>query len=580
MLATPLQLATMAARLVTGRAVVPHLVRDGKLPPGGDETMPAFASLGVNPGHRALVLDGMNAVVNEQRGTAYAARITDPAYAMGGKSGTSQVRQITQWERDHGVRKASQVPWRERDHALFVAFAPVQTPRYVCAAVVEHGGADAGGGSAVAAPICRDVLLEAQRRDPARRVPKPEAMAESMVDRRAPRIGPHRPAAGRNDRVCGIGRRELTLADKFRGIQWGLLLLLGLIAGDRVRDAVFGRERRVSALGVAPDDPLRGRAGRRDRGRAYRRAYWFRAAYWIYAAALLLVVAVDLRGIVGMGAQRWIDIGSFQLQPSEVMKIALVLALARYFHCLPPENIGRIRCLLVPALMIAFPVLLVLKQPDLGTAMMLLAAGGALLFLAGVPALDVRGWRRRSGCGGAAGLVDAARLPEEPASYVPRSRARPARRRVSHPAIEDRARLGRAVRQGLPAGHAEPPQLSAGKADRLHLHDDRRGIRSGRRAGPARPLSRRDVYAFAIALRSRSRFGRLLGLGIATNFFLYAFINTAMVTGLIPVVGVPLPLISYGGTAMIAVLIGFGVLMNIGIHRDVRISRYGESRLD
>ena len=84
----------------------------------------------------------MNAVVNEQGGTAYAARITEPAYAMGGKSGTSQVRRITQYERDHGVRKASQVPWKERDHALFVAFAPVQAPRYVCAAVVEHGGAE------------------------------------------------------------------------------------------------------------------------------------------------------------------------------------------------------------------------------------------------------------------------------------------------------------------------------------------------------------------------------------------------------------------------------------------------------
>ena len=137
----------------------------------------------------------MNAVVNEQGGTAYAARITDPAYAMGGKSGTSQVRRITQYERDHGVRKASQVPWKERDHALFVAFAPVQAPRYVCAVVVEHGGESAGGGSAVAAPICRDVLLEAQRRDPARRVPQPDAMAEI-----ARRLGgppgasrPHRP---------------------------------------------------------------------------------------------------------------------------------------------------------------------------------------------------------------------------------------------------------------------------------------------------------------------------------------------------------------------------------------------------
>ena len=145
--------------------------------------------MGINPGHLALVRDGMNAVVNEPRGTAYAARITDPAYAMGGKSGTSQVRRITQYERDHGVRKASQVPWRERDHALFVAFAPVQAPRYVCAVVVEHGGTEAGGGSAVAAPICRDMLLEAQRRDPARVVPKPEAVAEIVPDRRTQGTG-------------------------------------------------------------------------------------------------------------------------------------------------------------------------------------------------------------------------------------------------------------------------------------------------------------------------------------------------------------------------------------------------------
>jgi rod shape determining protein RodA len=87
------------------------------------------------------------------------------------------------------------------------------------------------------------------------------------------------------------------------------------------------------------------------------------------------------------------------------------------------------------------------------------------------------------------------------------------------------------------------------------------------------------VYAFLIAMRSRSQFGRLLGLGIAVNFFLYAFINTAMVMGLIPVVGVPLPLISYGGTAMVTLLLGFGLLMNVGIHRDVLISRQGESRL-
>lgn len=178
-LATPLQIATMAARLVTGRQIVPRLVRDGLLPAGGDRRPPGFAPLGITPHAVTAVLDGMTAVVNEQGGTAYAARITDPIYAMGGKSGTSQVRRITQWERDHGLLKEDQIPWKDRDHALFVAFAPVGAPRYVCAVVVEHGGVEAGGGSAVAAPIVRDVLLEVQKRDPARRVPQPDAIAQA-----------------------------------------------------------------------------------------------------------------------------------------------------------------------------------------------------------------------------------------------------------------------------------------------------------------------------------------------------------------------------------------------------------------
>ncbi|HXO01577.1 MAG TPA: penicillin-binding protein 2 [Stellaceae bacterium] len=177
-LATPLQVATMAARLVTGRQIVPHLVRSATLPPGGDRRPPNFAPLGLTQHAVALVLEGMTAVVNEQGGTAYAARITDPAFAMGGKSGTSQVRRITQYERDHGLLKESDVPWKDRDHALFVAFAPVGAPRYVCAVVVEHGGVEGGGGSAVAAPIARDVLLEAQKRDPARRVPQPDSIAQ------------------------------------------------------------------------------------------------------------------------------------------------------------------------------------------------------------------------------------------------------------------------------------------------------------------------------------------------------------------------------------------------------------------
>jgi penicillin-binding protein 2 len=177
-LATPLQLATMAARLATGRQIVPHLVRSAVLPPGGDRRLPNFSPVGVTPHFISLVLDGMNAVVNEQGGTAYAARIPDAAFAMAGKSGTSQVRRITQYERDHGLLKDKDIPWKDRDHALFVAVAPVGSPRYVCAVVVEHGGVEGGGGSAVAAPIARDVLLEVQKRDPARRVPQPDSIAQ------------------------------------------------------------------------------------------------------------------------------------------------------------------------------------------------------------------------------------------------------------------------------------------------------------------------------------------------------------------------------------------------------------------
>ena len=173
-LATPLQIAVMVARLVTGRVVVPRLVRpDGVLAPSGDSASPDFPSLGVSPSTLALVIDGMDAVVNERGGTAYAARITEPGFAMGGKSGTSQVRRITEYEREHGLPKPDRIPWKDRDHALFVGFAPVGAPRYVCATVIEHGGF----GSEAAGPICRDALREVQRRDPARRVPSANAVA-------------------------------------------------------------------------------------------------------------------------------------------------------------------------------------------------------------------------------------------------------------------------------------------------------------------------------------------------------------------------------------------------------------------
>ena len=174
-LATPLQLAVMAARLANGgKAVTPHLSR-GFRDQGAEDAAPAtlFPPIGLPPEHLALILDAMNAVVNEKGGTAGRAKITEPGWEMGGKTGTSQVRRITMSERAQGVTKNADLPWHRRDHALFVAFAPVASPRYACAVVVDHGG----GGSAVAAPIARDILIEAQRRDPLARPALPEMAA-------------------------------------------------------------------------------------------------------------------------------------------------------------------------------------------------------------------------------------------------------------------------------------------------------------------------------------------------------------------------------------------------------------------
>lgn len=162
-LATPLQLAVMTARIANGGfAVEPHVARD--VVDGGRvaaRPAPDFPSLGISRNALSLVRKGMFAVCNEPGGTALGARIKDDTMMMSGKTGTSQVRRITLRERETGVKKNSELPWKERDHALFVAYAPEDAPRYAIAVVVEHGG----GGSAVAAPIARDIMIEVQKRE-------------------------------------------------------------------------------------------------------------------------------------------------------------------------------------------------------------------------------------------------------------------------------------------------------------------------------------------------------------------------------------------------------------------------------
>ncbi len=376
-----------------------------------------------------------------------------------------------------------------------------------------------------------------------------------------------------------LTHRELTLADKLRGIRWDLIALITAIACigfALLYSAANGNlypwsERQMVRFALA-FVPMVAVALIDIR-------YWFRAAYWIYGISLALIVAVDLRGIVGMGAQRWINLGVIELQPSEIMKIALVLALARYFHSRSGDEIRRFSTIFAPGLLIAVPVALVLKQPDLGTAVMLVANGAALMFLAGI-----RLWIFAAGAAAAAAVA--------PLGWSMLRGYQKARLHTFLDPNTDPLGAGYHILQSkiaLGSGGLFGKGFLMGTQTHLSFLPEKQtdfiftilaeefGL-----VGGLTLLALYMVvtgYGFAIALRSRSHFGRLLGLGLATNFFLYAFINTAMVIGLLPVVGVPLPLISYGGTAMVTVMLGFGLLMNVSIHRDVRISRLGESQV-
>jgi rod shape determining protein RodA len=376
-----------------------------------------------------------------------------------------------------------------------------------------------------------------------------------------------------------IGRHELTFSDKVRGINWGLIFLISAISGigfAMLYSAANGNlqpwaSKQMARFAIA-FIPMIAAALIDIR-------HWFRLSYWIYGLALALVLLVDLRGVIGMGAQRWIDLGFIQLQPSELMKIAMVLALARYFHCLNAENGGRIVDLLVPAALIVVPVGLVLKQPDLGTAMMLLANGAIIFFLAGV-----RLWIFGAGLAGAGAAA--------PVIWSLLRDYQKARLYTFLSPDADPLGAGYHIMQSkiaLGSGGLFGKGFLAGTQSHLSFLPEKQtdfiftmiaeefGLVGGLALLALYILV--IAYGFTIALRSRNHFGRLLGLGLATNFSLYVFINTAMVIGMIPVVGVPLPLISYGGTAMVTVMFGFGLLMNVSIHRDVRISRLGESQM-
>jgi rod shape determining protein RodA len=375
-----------------------------------------------------------------------------------------------------------------------------------------------------------------------------------------------------------LDRREPRLWQSIRGISWGLVLLICAAAG-------FG----IAVLYSAADGSMEPWAAKQTIRFAIALIlmvgaalldirHWFRAAYWVYAIVLALVVAVDLRGFVGMGAQRWIDLGVIQLQPSELMNVVVVLALARYFHSLSGEEVGRIRYLILPALTVGVPAALVLKQPDLGTAVMLLMGGAALFFIAGV---RLRYFALTAAAAATAlpGVWHFLRDYQKSRIYTfldPESDPLGAGYHIlqSKIALGSGGLFGKGFLQGSQSHLSFLPEKQTDFIFTTLAEEF--GLVGG--LGLLALYSLIIVYGFAIALRSRNHFGRLLGLGIVASFFLSVFINTAMVMGLIPVVGVPLPLISYGGTAMLAVMFGFGLLINVGVHRDTRLNRSGERR--
>jgi rod shape determining protein RodA len=368
---------------------------------------------------------------------------------------------------------------------------------------------------------------------------------------------------------------EMSFGEKLWQINWGLLLLLALIgavgfavlysaAGGRMdpwamRHAVrFGIFLGV-LLAVALID-IR---------------IWMQLAYPIYGVALVMLIAVDVLGVIGMGAQRWLDLYVIQLQPSELMKIGLVLALARYYHHVSTENIGRIVHLFVPLGLIVVPVGLVMVQPDLGTAMMLILAGIGMMFVAGV-----RLWKFL-----VAGLAVAGAAP------VAWSMLREYQQnRILTFLDPERDPLGTGYhitqsKIALGSGGVFGKGFMQGSQAHLNFLPEKQTdfifTMLAEEFGMVGALVVIGLficvllYGFAIALRSRNHFGRMVAMGITITLFLYVFINIGMVMGLLPVVGIPLPLVSYGGTAMLTVLTACGLLISVYIHRDVTTNRSG-----
>ncbi|WP_160000343.1 rod shape-determining protein RodA [Roseomonas sp. 18066] len=293
-------------------------------------------------------------------------------------------------------------------------------------------------------------------------------------------------------------------------------------------------------------------------------------AGWLFGLGLLVLVAVH--GQVGKGAQRWIELGPIQLQPSELMKIMLVLALAHWFHRASWERVGNPLFLIPPVIAALVPVGLILKQPNLGTGLITLMVGGAIFWAAGV-----RWWKFAILIGAAGGIA--------PIAYEHLHDYQRARIQTFLDPESDPLGAGYNIIQSkiaLGSGGIWGKGFLQGTQGHLNFLPEKQTdfifTMLAEEFGLVGAMSTLALlalvvgFALLVAMRCRHQYGRLVAIGLGVNFFLYVFVNIAMVTGSIPVGGVPLPLISHGGSAMLTTMLGFGLLMSVWVHRNAEFS--------
>ncbi|MGQ0457016.1 MAG: rod shape-determining protein RodA [Hyphomicrobium sp.] len=298
---------------------------------------------------------------------------------------------------------------------------------------------------------------------------------------------------------------------------------------------------------------------------------WLKAAYPVLAVALALLALVPIVGVDALGARRWIGVGGFSFQPSELMKVALVVALARYYQWLPADQVSRPQWVAIPLAMILLPVALTLAQPDLGSAVLFAALGLSMMFLAGVSFAYFA----------AGALIAFAALPAIISNLYDYQRRR---LQVFLDPTLDPLGAGYHITQSkiaLGSGGVSGKGYMQGTQSQLDFvpekHTDFIAAMIGEEWGFVGLAMLLLLYATllglmaAMAWRCGHRFGRLVIAGAAVTVFVYVFINLSMVAGMAPVVGVPLPLISYGGTSMTTVMIAIGLALSSDVHRDEKL---------